>query len=121
MLTMNTTGSNDAAQIDAALDTIAAGMEKALAGFATLRQLLSPAEPIDPTQFDPKDPRNKYDVGGLEKLTPRGVEICYRLFDQGMSRYAVSQAMEISFGGANHRYTAWQKAGGLDRTKQPLD
>lgn len=108
-------------QIGAALDAIAAGMEKMTAGLATLRQLLTADQPPADIEFDPKDTRNKHTVGGLGKLTPRGVEICYRLFDQGMSRYAVAQAMDISFGAATHRYAAWQKVGGPEREKQPLD
>ncbi|MFL6846337.1 MAG: hypothetical protein ACJ8ER_15830 [Allosphingosinicella sp.] len=107
-------------QIAAALDAISAGIEKLSASLATLRQLLTTEKPND-REFDPKDPKNKYEVGGLEKLTPRGVEICYRLFDKGLTRYAVKQAMDISFGAATHRYAAWQKAGGLERVKQPID
>lgn len=104
-----------------ALDTIAAGMDKMSVGLATLRQLLTNEQAQPETEFDPKDPTNKFEVGGLEKLTPRGVEICYRLFDKGMTRYAVAQAMDISFGAATHRHAAWQKAGGTERVKQPLD
>ncbi|CAN7415947.1 hypothetical protein [Brevundimonas sp. LjRoot202] len=66
---------------------------------------------------DPKDPRNKLPDG---KLTARGVEVCYRLFDAGKTRYAVSEAMDISYGAATHRQSAWEKVGGPDRQKQPL-
>jgi len=101
------------------MDNIAGGLERALTGMAHLKSLLvgntDPAE-----EFDPAAPDNKYEIGGLEKLTPRGVEICYRLFDQGKTKYAVHQLMGISFGGATHRYKAWQAAGGMNRTKQPL-
>lgn len=106
--------------VGAAIDTIIGGLEKALSGLVTVRQLLTTPSEEAPATFDPKDPSNKHVVGGLEKLTPRGVEICYRLFDRGLSRYAIAQAMNISFGAATHRYSAWQKAGGLDRQKQPL-
>lgn len=78
-----------------------------------LRGLLEPRSP----EFDPGDPRNKAADG---KLTPRGVEICYRLFDKGETRYAVSRAMSISFGAASHRQTAWRKAGGVSRKKMRL-
>ena len=78
-----------------------------------LRGLLEPRLP----EFDPKDPRNKASDG---KLTSRGVEICYRLFDKGATRYAVSRAMNISFGAASHRLKAWQKVGGTARTKMRL-
>ena len=79
-----------------------------------LRGLLEPRSP----EFAPGDPRNKAADG---KLTPRGVEICYRLFAEGATRYAVSRAMNISFGAASHRQTAWRKAGGAARTKLRLD
>jgi DNA-binding NarL/FixJ family response regulator len=108
------------AQIAGAIDTIVAGLEKAITGFIALRENMA-SPPISGTlTFDPKDPRNKYEVGGLQKLTPRGVEVCYRLFDKGLSRYAVAQAMEISFGAATHRLDAWRKAGGVNRSRHPL-
>ena len=89
------------------IDSIQADLDR-------LRGLLQPQLP----EFDPKDPRNKSADG---KLTPRGVEICYRLFEQGATRYAVSRAMNISFGAASHRQTAWKKVGGAARTKMQLD
>ncbi|KPF64429.1 hypothetical protein IP88_13655 [alpha proteobacterium AAP81b] len=104
-----------------AVDTIIAGLEKMTSGFAKLRQHFVIPEDDSVEEFDPKDSLNKHDVGGLKKLTPRGVEICYRLFDQGLSRYAVSQAMDIAFGAASHRYKTWQKEGGPNRVKQPLN
>ncbi len=69
-------------------------------------------------EFDPKDPRNKLPDG---KLTPRGVEVCYRLFDAGRTRYAVKEAMAISYGAATHRLEAWKKSGGINREKMPVD
>lgn len=69
-------------------------------------------------EFDPKDPRNKLPDG---KLTPRGVEICYRLFDLGKTRYAVKEALNISYGAATHRLDAWHKAGGTTREKMPIE
>lgn len=63
-------------------------------------------------EFDPTDPRNKTCDG---KLTPEGVETCYRLFDEGKSRYSVSRAMKISFAAASHRFKAWMKEGGSAR------
>jgi hypothetical protein len=68
-----------------------------------LRALLVP--PSD--EPDPRDPRNKTADG---KLTERGVRVCYHLFAQNKTRYAVSQAMSISFGAATYRYNAWRKA-----------
>jgi len=67
-------------------------------------------------EFDPADPRNKTCDG---KLTAEGVETCYRLFDEGRSRYSVSRAMKISFAAASHRFQAWMKAGGRERRSRP--
>jgi hypothetical protein len=78
-----------------------------------LRGLVQPRPP----ELDPKDPRNKTADG---KLTPRGEEICYRMFDAGKTRYAVHEAMEISFGAANYRFERWQKIGGSSRSKKSL-
>lgn len=63
--------------------------------------------------FDPASPHNKTCDG---KLTPEGVECCYRLFDEGKSRYSVARAMKISFAAATHRFNAWRKAGAEKRT-----
>jgi hypothetical protein len=67
--------------------------------------------------LDPSNPLNKTD----KFLTPRGVEVCYRLFDAGKTRYAVAEAMAISYGAATHRYHAWEKLGGKNRPAQPLE
>ncbi|MCY3813541.1 MAG: hypothetical protein OXH15_17235 [Gammaproteobacteria bacterium] len=83
-------------------------------GLNRLRQLVQK----QPESLDPTDPRNKQPDG---KFTPRGVEICYRLFDQGMTRYGVSRLMGISFGAATYRLARWQKEGGRDRTRTTLD
>ncbi len=111
----------DPAAVAAAFDTITDALERVMAGIANLKNILLPETATDTADFDPKGPANKYEVGGLMKLTPRGVEICYRLFDAGKCRYAVKELMDISFGAANHRYEAWQKLGGVKRVKQPLD
>lgn len=109
------------AAIAEAIDSITAGLDRVLAGFTNLRGLLLPEAEAGTAEFDPKDPANKHEVGGLMKLTAKGTEICYRLFDAGKSRYAVATMMDISFGAANHRYEAWKKVGGVSRTKQPLN
>ena len=116
----HTTG-YDPAAVAAAFDTITDALERVMAGIANLKNILLPETEADRADFDPKDPANKYEIGGLMKLTPRGVEICYRLFDAGKSRYAVKTLMDISFGAATHRYEVWQKLGGVNRVKQPLD
>lgn len=68
-------------------------------------------------EFNPADPRNKTCDG---KLSDKGVECCYRMFDEGKSRYSVAREMKISFAAATHRFTAWVKAGGKDRDKERL-
>ena len=62
--------------------------------------------------LDLANPHNKTTEG---KLTPDGVECCYRMFDAGESRYSVARAMKISFAAATHRFNAWSKAGGMKR------
>lgn len=101
-----------------ALDDIASALERALSGITTLRSRLASQ---DEAEFDPKDPLNKHQVGGVMKLTDRGIEICYRLFDAGKTRYAVKELMGISFGAADHRFKTWEKAGGENRRKMPLN
>ncbi len=63
-------------------------------------------------KFDPANPHNKTSDG---KLMNEGVECCYRMFDEGKSRYTVAQQMKISFAAATHRFNAWRKAGGSKR------
>ncbi len=69
---------------------------------------------VQPTmeQFDPSNPHNKTPEG---KLTSDGVECCYRMFDEGKSRYSVARAMKISFAAATHRFRSWREAGGAKR------
>lgn len=83
--------------------------------FARLRGLLQPAEL---EVGDPKDPRNKTADG---KLTARGVEVCYRMYDAGLTRYAVADALGVSYGAATHRFGAWQKVGAQSRTRVSID
>jgi hypothetical protein len=59
------------------------------------------------TPLDPANPHNKAPDG---KLTAEGVECCYRMFDEGKTRYTVARAMKISFAAATHRFKAWRKA-----------
>lgn len=107
---------NTTSPIANAIDDITAGLERVMVGFANLKALLVEGE--ETPAFDPRDPANKHEDG---KLTERGIEICYRLFDAGKSRYAVGAEMQISFSAANHRFEAWKKEGGLERIKQPLE
>ena len=103
------------------VDEAISAVENTASVLRKLSAQLGTAEPEADELGDPKDPRNKYLVGGLEKFTERGVEICYRMFDSGKSRYAVKTAMGISFGAANHRYSAWQEVGGAKRVRKKID
>jgi hypothetical protein len=108
----------DPKAVGEAIDNITAGLERVMTGFANLKSLLAPIpDTSDGPEIDPRDPTNKLENG---KLSDRGVEVCYRLFDAGKSRYAVGAEMEISFGAATHRFEAWKKAGGLNREKLSL-
>ena len=79
---------------------------------------ISPAAPEkEDDDLDPASPLNK----SAQFLTKRGIEVCYRLFDRGDTRYAVKEAMKISYGAATHRFHAWEKLGGKDRDRQSLD
>lgn len=82
-----------------------------------IEAVLNPSKPDQEEELDPRNPLNKTD----QFLTPRGIEVCYRLFDMGKSRYAVAEALQISYGAATHRFHQWEKLGGKDRKRQPLD
>lgn len=114
-MTQNHTPALDSAAVADAIDTVSNALERAIAGLQNLKTLLVQPEPT--AEFDPMDPANKFKDG---KLTPRGVEICYRLFDAGKTRYAVGALMGISFSAADNRHAAWEQAGGIEREKQPL-
>ena len=74
------------------------------ADLARLKAMVQP--PLE--KFDPSNPHNKTPEG---KLTSDGVECCYRMFDEGKSRYSVARAMKISFAAATHRFKSWREAG----------
>src|SRR5438046_282590 len=76
-----------------------------------IQAILRPASRSKEEELDPKSPLNK----SGNNLTKRGVEVCYRLFDRGCTRYAVAGAMGISYGAATHRFHAWEKLGGANR------
>ena len=68
--------------------------------------------------FDPSWPENRYEERG--RLTPRGAETCYQLFDMGKSPMAVAHLMDLSLASARKRERAWQAQGGVDRQKREL-
>lgn len=67
--------------------------------------------------FDPAWPENRYARG---RLTPRGVETCYQLFDMGKSTMAVAHLMDLSLASARRRERMWRALGGPDRQKREL-
>jgi hypothetical protein len=79
--------------------------------------ILNPDIPTPEDDLDVANPLNK----SGQSLTPRGIEVCYRLFDAGKTRYAVGKAMKISYGAATYRHHAWDKLGGKTRERQPLE
>ena len=70
-----------------------------------------------PTFEQAQDPRNKDGVN----LTARGAEILYRLFDHGAGYNRASKALGITQTAARNRKGLWEKLGGLNRKREPLD
>jgi hypothetical protein len=70
-----------------------------------------------PTIEQCRDKRNKEGAN----LTERGVEILYRLFDDGAGYNRASKALEITQTAARNRKGLWEKKGGLGRTRAVLD
>jgi hypothetical protein len=69
-------------------------------------------------ELDPRHPYNTYDDN---RLTRRGVEICYRLFDAGKSLMAVAHLMGLSLHAARKRHKQWLERGGKRRPKIDFD
>jgi hypothetical protein len=99
------------------MDKLQAFVQAARENLDRIEAVLRPASSSVEPELDPKSPLNKSGVN----LTARGIEVCYRLFDAGKTRYAVKEAMEISYGAATHRFHAWEKLGGKNRKRQPLE
>jgi hypothetical protein len=70
---------------------------------------------------DEQDPRHPYNTYDDNRLTRRGVEICYRLFDAGKSLMAVAHLMGLSLHAARKRHTRWLERGGKRRPKIDFD
>ena len=70
-----------------------------------------------PTFEQAQDPRNKDGAN----LSARGAEILYRLFDDGAGYNRASKALGITQTAARNRKGLWEKLGGLNRTREPLD
>ncbi|MFJ6326874.1 MULTISPECIES: hypothetical protein [unclassified Rhizobium] len=71
---------------------------------------------IESEDTDPCHPANQYDDG---RLTQRGQEVCYRLFDQGLSPTAIAHLMGLSLTSARMRQRRWLDIGGKHRP--PVD
>jgi len=108
------------ALIDTTQTTLIAHINKA---FDDLRAGIAPgADPTpvhykQPTLADGHDPRNK---NGLN-LTPRGIEILYRVFDDGGGYNRAGKMLNITQGAAKNRKALWVKEGGVNRVKLPID
>ncbi len=69
---------------------------------------------IDDSDMDPRHPANQYEDG---RLTRRGEEVCYRLFDQGLSAAAVAHLMGLKLNSTRIRRDRWLAIGGDGRPK----
>jgi hypothetical protein len=101
--------SNDSQKLSALLKATRDNLDR-------IEAMLFPPENRE-DELDPKNPLNKVGVN----LSRRGIEVCYRLFDAGKTRYAVKELLGMSYGAATHRYHAWEKLGGKSRKRQPLE
>ncbi len=66
----------------------------------------------------PYHPHNQYESG---KLTARGVEICYLLFDFGKRPIVASHLMRMSLRAVSKRFKMWEAIGGTNRAKVDFD
>ncbi|WP_375415054.1 hypothetical protein [uncultured Bradyrhizobium sp.] len=69
-------------------------------------------------KYDPSYPDNHYEG---KRLTKRGVEICYRLFDLGKSEMASAHLLRLSLLAVKKRKKMWIKLGGKARKKADID
>lgn len=76
-------------------------------------ELVDDLEPRAPWNFRPAP----HEGQASGHLTPRGVEICYRLFDLGKSPLAVSYLMGFSLRAAQYRKRRWREIGGPGRIR----
>jgi len=68
-------------------------------------------------EFDPRHPLNRYEDG---RLTLRGAEVCYRLFDLGKTPLAVAHMMGLRLSSITARHRKWKTLGGINRAKLDL-
>lgn len=101
---------------DADIAKISTFIQAARENLDRIETIIKPVVRDTADALDPSSPLNKND----KFLTERGIEVCYRLFDMGKSRYAVAEALKLSYGAATHRFHAWEKEGGQARKQKPL-
>lgn len=68
-------------------------------------------------ESDPRHPLNRYDDG---RLTRRGAEVCYRLFDMGKTPIVVAHMMGLRLSSTTARHRKWKTLGGGNRVKADL-
>ncbi|WP_166040345.1 hypothetical protein [Sphingosinicella sp. YJ22] len=106
-----------AAEIAQHSATLAKVFAEALAHPSSQAPTVTPIAKTKPTLDQCREAQNKIGVN----LSPRGVEIIYRLFDHDSSVRAASISMGISHRAAKWRKNAWLKAGGKARPTVILD
>lgn len=78
--------------------------------------------------LSPRFPPNHYPeryygddlIASCKRLTKRGAEICYRLYDIGKSPLAVAYLMGMSLAATKRRKQSWLKAGGTARVRADI-
>lgn len=69
-------------------------------------------------ELEPRHPRNRHGKG---RLTVRGEEICYRLYDCGRSPMAVAHVMGMTLRAATRRKVMWAALGGGQRPIRSIE
>lgn len=103
-----------AADLRALKRRIIALMKKRKADIATLNAELSLEGTELNEELHPRHPLNQYANG---RLTRRGEEICYRLFDLGKSQHATAQLMGLALPSIRARFRKWRQIGGRKRKR----
>jgi hypothetical protein len=93
---------------------IVALMKKRKADIASLNAELSLEGTELTDELHPQHPLNQYASG---RLTRRGEEICYRLFDLGKSHHATAHLMGLALPSIRARFRKWQQIGGRKRKR----
>jgi hypothetical protein len=100
------------ARLEKKLKILFVGRSSALKGVNSELSSLKVEGFVD--ELDPRHPLNHYDNN---RLTRRGEEVCYRLFDIGKSPMTIAHAMNLSITAARHRGRLWSANGGNQRVK----